>query len=62
MKNAIITDTKEIRCPICNRKIGELTGKETVINFKMRCPKKIKGVAHEFVINIKEGDKNRYDY
>lgn len=49
--NAIIKD-KEIRCPICNKKIGNISGNEVVKNFTMRCPRKLNGVAHEFIINI----------
>ena len=52
MKNAIITDTRDVRCPICNKKIGELTGNEVVKNFIVQCPRKIEGKAHRFVINL----------
>lgn len=51
MDNAIITKTKEIRCPICNRKISELKGNEVIKNLVIQCPKKICGVPHTFMIN-----------
>lgn len=34
---AIITSSGDIRCPICNKKLGEITGKEEVKNFKLFC-------------------------
>lgn len=51
MKYAIIQNN-EIRCPICNKKIGNITGNEKIINFRMQCPRKISGVSHEFVIDL----------
>lgn len=51
MKNAII-ENNEIRCPICNKKIGYVTGNEEVRNFRMRCPRKLSGVSHEFIIDL----------
>ena len=56
MDNAeAIIKNNEIRCPICNKKIGNITGNEKIINFRMQCPRKIKGIAHEFTINIERG-------
>lgn len=51
MKYAIINNG-EIRCPICGKKVGCVTGKEEVKNFHMRCPRKLAGKSHEFIIDL----------
>ena len=52
MKEAIIEEDGAIKCPICGKKTGELTGNEVVKNFVVQCPRKIEGKAHRFVINL----------
>ena len=52
MKEAIIEEDGAIKCPICGKKTGELTGNEVVKNFIVQCPRKFKGKAHRFVINL----------
>lgn len=51
MEQAIIDKDGSIRCPICGRKNGELTGNETVKNFVVQCKRKIAGKPHSFIIN-----------
>lgn len=42
----------EIRCPICGRKHGELTGDEIILGFKMFCRGKDRyDNRHFFLIN-----------
>lgn len=53
MEYAILKNN-EIRCPVCNKKIGNITGNEKIINFQMQCPRKLNGTAHEFIINIEK--------
>ena len=36
LKNAVITPDKKIKCPICGKTAGVITGRETIRNFKVR--------------------------
>ena len=51
MNEAIINENF-VLCPICGRKIFEVTGEEEVKNLRMRCPRKLNGEYHEFTLNI----------
>lgn len=51
MKYAVIKNN-EIRCPECGKKIANITGNETIKNFIIRCPRKICGKSHEYIINL----------
>lgn len=55
LPEAIVKDG-EIRCPICNRKHGELYGDELVENLSIFC-KGRKGDKHKFVLNIRRENK-----
>lgn len=53
LPEAIITSDKTIRCPICGKKCGELTGNETIKNFKMFCRGRDKYLKnHFFIVNV----------
>lgn len=56
LKQAVIIGN-EIRCPICNKKFGEITGNVTIKNFKAQCARKIAGASHYFIINVEQGEK-----
>lgn len=44
----------DIRCPLCGRKWGAISGKETIINYKARCPRTIHGKCHWFIVNVND--------
>lgn len=54
-----IIEHGEIRCPVCGRKCGEITGNEEVKNFRILC----KGTRtngnqkHYFILNVERGKK-----
>jgi len=50
-KEAIIINN-EIRCPICNRKHGEIHGDEVVKNLRVFCKGRTEG-KHQFILNLK---------
>lgn len=43
---------KDIRCPICGRKWGEISGNEEIKNFHVRCARKNHGLVHSFIVNV----------
>ena len=49
----------EIRCPICFRKIGELTGNEKIENFKIYCRGRGRQThgGHCFILNFPKQKK-----
>lgn len=49
---------REIRCPICGRKHGELHGGESVVNLRVRCKGSKETGQHEFVLNYSEQGAN----
>ena len=51
MNEAIINENF-VLCPVCGKKILEVTGEEEVKNLRMRCPRKLNGEYHEFTLNI----------
>lgn len=53
MKKAIVK-SGFVRCPICNRIVFKITGNESAKNIVMQCPRKISGIAHEFIINLED--------
>ncbi|MCM1026390.1 MAG: hypothetical protein NC432_08125 [Roseburia sp.] len=58
IKQAIITEGGKIRCPYCHKINGELTGQETICNFKIRCRGSSSRLEHFFLLNAepeKEG-------
>lgn len=48
---------REIRCPICGRKHGELYGGESVINLRVLCKGNKNSGKHEFILNYSDGEK-----
>lgn len=52
LKEAIITPDNKIRCPICGKVCGLITGCETVRNFKIRCKSSRRNHEHYFVLNV----------
>ena len=43
---------KDIRCPVCGRKWGEIHGADEIIkNYEVRCPRKYHGACHSFLHN-----------
>lgn len=61
LQEAIITSDKIIRCPICGKKHGELSGNEIILGFKMFCRGKDRyDNRHFFLVNYngkKEGER-----
>lgn len=55
LKEAIITEDKNILCPYCKKKNGELTGEETIRNFKIRCRGSNARLEHFFMLNVERG-------
>lgn len=51
LKEAVIVD-KTVRCPICGKLNGVITGEETVRNYKIRCRGSRKGFEHYFTLNV----------
>ena len=44
---------KDIRCPVCGRKWGEIHGADEIIkNYEVRCPRKYHSACQSFVVNI----------
>lgn len=57
LKEAIITTDGKIKCPICGKTNGMITGKEKVENFRIRCKSSRRGHEHFFVLNVGKEDK-----
>lgn len=57
LQEAVITPDKKIKCPICGKTNGMITGKETIRNFKVRCRGSRRGWEHFFLLNI-EAEEN----
>lgn len=55
-KQAIITEDKKILCPYCKKVNGELTGFETIRNFKVRCRGSNGRLSHYFMLNAESGE------
>lgn len=53
LKEAIIAD-KKIKCPICGKTNGMITGFETIRNYKVRCRGSRRGWEHFFVVNVEK--------
>lgn len=49
-----IIERGEIRCPVCGRKHGEITGNEEVKNFRMLCKgtRANRNQKHYFILNV----------
>lgn len=57
LKEAIITADRKIKCPICGKTNGMITGHETVRNLKIRCKGSRRNHEHYFVLNV-ESEEN----
>ena len=42
---------KEVRCPVCGRKYGEVSEETVIKNFVIRCRGRKSGEAHCFIVN-----------
>lgn len=51
LKEAIIGPDRKIRCPVCGKTNGMITGQEKVENFRIRCKSSRRGHEHFFVLN-----------
>lgn len=60
LKEAIITPDKKIRCPICGKVQGMLSGRETIRNFKIRCRSSRRNHEHFFVLNSESEEKEQW--
>lgn len=52
IRQAIIAKDNKILCPYCHKINGELTGKETIRNFKVRCRGSSGRLEHFFMLNV----------
>lgn len=52
LKQAVITEDRKIRCPFCGKLNGELTGKEEIHNFRIRCRGSGGRMEHFFMLNV----------
>lgn len=60
-REAIIRDRK-ILCPYCHKVNGELTGKEEIHNFRIRCRGSGGRMEHFFMLNVnREREVKSYD-
>lgn len=57
LKEAIITPDKKIKCPICGKTCGMITGQETIRNYKVKCRGSRREWQHYFVINVEKEEK-----
>lgn len=57
LKEAIITTGGKIKCPVCGKTNGMITGQEKVENFRIRCKSSRRGHEHFFVLNAGKEDK-----
>ncbi|MDE7177070.1 MAG: hypothetical protein K2O59_04580 [Lachnospiraceae bacterium] len=57
LKEAIIAPDKKIKCPICGKTNGIVTGQEIVRNYKIRCRGSRRGLEHYFVLNTEMEEK-----
>ncbi len=61
VREAIIRDGK-ILCPYCHKVNGELTGKEEIHNFRIRCRGSRGRMEHFFMLNVnREREVKSYD-
>ena len=51
LKQAQIVKGKEVRCPVCGRKHGEVSEETVIKNFIIRCRGRKSGEAHCFIVN-----------
>lgn len=59
LKEAIITPDNKIKCPICYKTNGKVTGEETVRNFKIRCRGSKRNHEHYFMLNLNVEKENK---
>lgn len=52
IRQAIVTEDKAIICPYCYKKNGQLSGNETIKNFKMRCRGSNGRTKHYFMLDV----------
>lgn len=52
-----LIDRNEIRCPVCGKKHGELSGNEVILGFKMYCRGRDQYSRNHFFIVNYDGKK-----
>lgn len=57
LKEAVITPDNKIKCPICGKTNGMITGQEKVENFRIRCKSSRRNREHFFLLNTGKEDK-----
>lgn len=57
LKEAIVTPDNKIRCPICGKVNGMITGQEIVRNFRIRCKGSRRNHEHFFMLNTESEEK-----
>lgn len=57
IRQAIITEDKKILCPYCHKINGQLTGQETIRNYKVRCRGSSGRLEHFFMLNVEKEEK-----
>lgn len=57
LRQAIITEDGKILCPYCHKINGELTGRETIRNYKVRCRGSSGRCEHHFMLNVEMEEK-----
>lgn len=57
IRQAIITEDKKILCPYCRKINGQLTGQETIRNYKVRCRGSGGRLEHFFMLNVEKEEK-----
>lgn len=57
LKEAIVTPDNKIKCPICGKTNGMITGQEKVENFRIRCKSSRRNCEHFFLLNTGKEDK-----
>ncbi len=50
LKRAVITTDNKIRCPICGKVNGQISGSEFIYNYKVRCRGSRRGCEHYFLL------------
>lgn len=57
LKEAIITTDGKIKCPICGKTNGMISGSETIRNYRIRCKSSRRNHEHYFVLNVESEGK-----
>lgn len=58
LKQAIITEDKKIKCPLCYKTNGIVNNEAYVRNYIIRCKSSRRNHEHYFILNIGENCNN----